>query len=128
LKFLFCYHTVHCCVNFGENDKVQQKITSFQTEKGWCRADNQDPILKELTTLGTMVLEINTAMNRFPFGAFSSGFLTFCYFSTGLELSKLVSLLEVDDLSFTFRFGVDSSGLFLFDCITSFESSKPVLK
>jgi hypothetical protein len=33
------------------------------------------------------------------------------------ELSKLVSLLEVDDLSFTFRFGVDSSGLFLFDCI-----------
>jgi hypothetical protein len=25
--------------------------------------DNQDPILKELTKLGTMVLEINTKMN-----------------------------------------------------------------
>jgi hypothetical protein len=47
----------------GENDKVQQKITSFQTAKGGCRADNQDPILKELTILGTMVLEINTKMN-----------------------------------------------------------------
>lgn len=47
----------------GENDKVQQKITSFQTAKGGSRADNQDPILKELTTLGTMVLEINTKMN-----------------------------------------------------------------
>ena len=47
----------------GENDKVQQKITSFQTAKGWSRADNQDPILNELTTLGTMVLEINTKMN-----------------------------------------------------------------
>jgi len=47
----------------GENDKVQQKITSFQTAKGGGRADNQDPILKELTTLGTMVLEINTKMN-----------------------------------------------------------------
>jgi hypothetical protein len=42
----------------GENDKVQQKITSFQTAKGGSRADNQDPILKELTTLGTMVLEV----------------------------------------------------------------------
>ena len=47
----------------GENDKVQQKITSFQTAKGGSRADNQDPILKELTTLGAMVLEINTKMN-----------------------------------------------------------------
>ena len=47
----------------GENDKVQQKITSFQTAKGGSRVDNQDPILKELTTLGTMVLEINTKMN-----------------------------------------------------------------
>ena len=47
----------------GENDKVQQKITSFQTAKGGSRADNQDPILKELTTLGTVVLEINTKMN-----------------------------------------------------------------
>jgi hypothetical protein len=44
---------------------VQQKITSFQTAKGGSRVDNQDPILKELTTLGTMVLEINTKMNDF---------------------------------------------------------------
>jgi hypothetical protein len=37
----------------GENDKVQQKITSFQTAKGGSRVDNQDPILKELTTYST---------------------------------------------------------------------------
>jgi hypothetical protein len=35
----------------------------FQTAKGGSRADNQDSILKELTTLGAMVLEINTKMN-----------------------------------------------------------------
>jgi hypothetical protein len=44
-------------VQTGENDMVQQKITSFQTAKGGSRVDNQDPILKELTTLGTMVLK-----------------------------------------------------------------------
>ena len=43
--------------------RYNRKITYFQTAKGGSRADNQDPILKELTTLGTMVLEINTNMN-----------------------------------------------------------------
>jgi hypothetical protein len=67
----------------GENDQVQQKITSFQTANGGSRADNQDPILKELTTLGIMVLEINTKIYsrlycicslRFSFFLYKSSF------------------------------------------------------
>jgi hypothetical protein len=66
-----------------------------------------------------MVLEINTKMNSMiTKEEFQNNFEKLVTKSdTGLELSKLVSLLEVDDLSFTFRFGVDTSGLFLFDCI-----------
>jgi hypothetical protein len=63
IKCIYIPHVQKNPTPTGENDKVQQKITSFKTAKGGSRVDNQDPILKELTTLGTMVLEINTKMN-----------------------------------------------------------------
>jgi len=43
--------------------RYNRKSPLSKQQKGGSRADNQDPILKELTTLGAMVLEINTKMN-----------------------------------------------------------------